>query len=359
MKAAMIGTLRHLKSAGTVALVTVLAVAIACVLLASLALAWSAEGEDEEAGEVAQEELYLKARDELAPVLVLSREELDRAVAEGGASFEMCGALTGIASCAAPSDEQLMSVTLSLEKGGQVPLRAAVDICDVRVGEPVCIIAQPPPPGTGSRDLRVAAWVRLWDLAIEVRPGADDPVEVAPPEPPAEPTEQELVPGAVAPYQLDSVQVWQAWVLEHNPKLTPQQAENIVQWVLRYAQQYDVNHKLIFALIKWESWFNPSCVSHSGAIGLMQLMPGTARYLGVDPWKVEQNIEGGVHYLSEQLAAYANRPNNERVILALACYNAGPNAVKRAGGVPNITETQRYVRKVSNTFRELHQAGFP
>ena len=89
-------------------------------------------------------------------------------------------------------------------------------------------------------------------------------------------------------------------------------------------------------------------------------MPGTARGLGVDPRNVQQNIQGGVHYLAEQLATYADRPNGERVVLALACYNAGPNAVKRAGHrVPAIAETQRYVRKVTTTFRELHEAACP
>ncbi len=223
------------------------------------------------------------------------------------------------------------------------------------------MIARVPPRGTRSDQLRVKAWVRKWDLPEELRPQTQTQAEEPPPPPatPAPPISSDGLPDPAAEtaYQLSSVEEWRVWALEQNPKLTDEQAENIVKWVLLYSQRYDVNHRLIFALIKWESWFDPSCVSHSGAIGLTQLMPGTARYMKVDPWNVQQNIEGGTHYLADQLKTYANRPNYERVILALACYNAGPNAVKRAGGVPNIAETQSYVRKVSATFKELHDAG--
>ena len=126
-------------------------------------------------------------------------------------------------------------------------------------------------------------WVRKWDLPEELRPQAPAQVEEPPLAPPAP-----VAPVAPAPitsdglpdtsaetaYQLQSVAVWSEWVLEQNSKLSREQAENIVKWVLLYSQRHDVNHRLIFALIKWESWFNPSCVSRSGAIGLTQLMPG-------------------------------------------------------------------------------------
>lgn len=362
MAGTAVDRLRRLTEASVVTVVTVLTAAIATALVASLALAWSAE--DEGAPAPTQAEVYLKARQELAPVLALSREELDSALAaDATGALELTGALAGMASCAVSTDAtDPMSITLDLEEGGSIGLRAPAAVGELRVGEPVCVIAQMAQGGAGCRDLRVRAWVALWDLPPELRPHAQvepAPAPAAPtPVPPPDDTPQ-FTPQEVAPTQSDAVQVWKGYVLEHNPKLSGEQAESIVRWVLKYSAQHNVNHKLIFAVIKWESWFNPSCVSHSGAIGLMQLMPGTARGLGVDPWNVQQNIEGGVHYLAEQLATYADRPNGERVILALACYNAGPNAVKRAGGVPNIQETQRYVRKVSTTFRELHEAGFP
>ena len=352
-------------------MVTVIGLVWACTALSSAGLC--DEGDAAACAPSDRVVAYLQARSELAPVQALSEQELRAAVASQGAgAVELFGAIAGIASCAAAAEGTECTLALDLEGGGSVSLRAGEGFDELRVGELLCVIAQLAPGTAGLRNLRVAAWVRTWDLPEGSRPGAeaDTGGEATPPanpdvQPPALEPPGDQGPGqppalsATGAYPLDAIQVWKAWALEHNPRLTDQQATDIVGWVLQYAQKYDINHKLIFSVIKWESWFDPGCVSHSGAVGLMQLMPGTARYLGVDPWNVQQNIEGGVHYLAEQLAEYTDRPNAERVILALACYNAGPNAVKRAGGVPNITETQRYVRKVSSTFRELHAAGFP
>jgi soluble lytic murein transglycosylase-like protein len=87
--------------------------------------------------------------------------------------------------------------------------------------------------------------------------------------------------------------------------------------------------------------------SHAGAIGLAQLMPGTAAGLGVDPTDPLQNLQGGARYLREQLDRFGTPE------LALAAYNAGPNRVAQAGGIPRITETQTYVRRVLDTWEQL------
>ena len=93
-----------------------------------------------------------------------------------------------------------------------------------------------------------------------------------------------------------------------------------------------------------ESGFQPTALSPKGAIGLMQLMPDTARTLGVDPKVPQQNAEGGAQYLRELLARYEDNP--DQVLLALAAYNAGPGAVEKYHGVPPYRETREYILRV-------------
>lgn len=108
----------------------------------------------------------------------------------------------------------------------------------------------------------------------------------------------------------------------------------------RAAAKYAIPQDLFLRLIEQESGWNPRAISHKGAIGLTQLMPDTARGLGVDPYDPEQNIYGGARYLAQQYQTFRNWR------LALAAYNAGPGAVQKYGGVPPFTETRDYVRAI-------------
>lgn len=122
------------------------------------------------------------------------------------------------------------------------------------------------------------------------------------------------------------------------------------QWapaIAEAAAEAGVDARLFAALVEAESGYRQDVVSHAGAIGLAQLMPGTAEGLGVDPHDPMENLRGGARYLRAMLDRFGSAD------LALAAYNAGPNRVERVGGIPNIAETQAYVPRVLDRYEQL------
>lgn len=122
--------------------------------------------------------------------------------------------------------------------------------------------------------------------------------------------------------------------------------------VVATANKYGVDPNLALSVMQVESGGNPSRVSSAGAIGLFQLMPGTASGLGVDPNDPLQNIDGGIRYLAQLLNQFGGN-----VSLALAGYNAGPGNVTKYGGIPPFTETQNYVDSVLGLYNPTATTG--
>ena len=122
--------------------------------------------------------------------------------------------------------------------------------------------------------------------------------------------------------------------------------------ISHYAQKFELDESLIKAVIKVESDFDPQVVSSKGAQGLMQLMPETSHEIGVkNPFDPSDSIYGGSYYLRKMLDSF-----DRNLDYALAAYNAGPNAVRKYGGIPPFEETQNYVRRVKYYINHYQQS---
>ncbi|BCW98233.1 MAG: hypothetical protein KatS3mg024_1060 [Armatimonadota bacterium] len=144
-----------------------------------------------------------------------------------------------------------------------------------------------------------------------------------------------------------------------NPRLSRDQVEQITRVLLNTSRECDVDPRLVMAVILAESGFNPNATSRKGAMGLGQLMPATARGMGLqDPYEPTQNLDASIRIIRSALNRYSGNAgwkdlNWEHLKLALAAYNAGAGAVKKYGGVPPYPETQNYIAKVASYYRQL------
>jgi len=131
--------------------------------------------------------------------------------------------------------------------------------------------------------------------------------------------------------------------LSRDKSFTPEQVDAAIE---KAAEAHNVDPNLVRAVIKVESNFNPNAVSRKGAMGLMQLMPQTARQLKVtNPFDPEQNVDAGVRHLKQLMESYGGD-----VRLTLAAYNAGQGSVARSGGIPHFAETRNYVKRITNLY---------
>jgi soluble lytic murein transglycosylase-like protein len=134
---------------------------------------------------------------------------------------------------------------------------------------------------------------------------------------------------------------------------TPISQQDVDAAIEQAAARHNVDPNLVRSVIKVESNFNPNAVSRKGAMGLMQLMPSTARSLHViNPFDPQQNVDAGVRHLKKLLESYGGN-----IKLSLAAYNAGAGAVARSSGVPHFSETQNYVRRITELYYGGSQPG--
>jgi len=313
---------------------------------------------------------YLAARQELDPVIDLPPQalaSLDPSLS--GTVLELRGEIVTIISPAseatAPASRRLL---LQTDSGVAVALDCPESTGEVEVGQRVAVLARVPEDAEDRGHLRVEHIIAERHLpgasSTDEGPGAESPVQspVSPTTPATGAADIAPPPQSVPPelYAPERIEIWQQWIAKHNPNLSKMQRVRMAQWVLYHCNNLGVDHRLIFSVILAESNFDPTCRSHAGAQGLMQLMPDTARALGVaDAYYFPENIRGGVEYLAKYLRQFRGETNYRQCALALACYNAGPNAVREYGGVPPFPETRQYIRRVTQQFYELYHAGYP
>lgn len=135
-------------------------------------------------------------------------------------------------------------------------------------------------------------------------------------------------------------------------KISVEESADVVDAIMRYSEQYDVNPKLITAMIWRESGFDPQSVSSSNAQGLAQLLPSTAAHIGIrDPFSIDEGTKGAVLYLKMMLDKWIGYPN--QVALALASYAEGPNQVARAGGAYS-DKTAKYINDIISACNSIN-----
>ena len=158
---------------------------------------------------------------------------------------------------------------------------------------------------------------------------------------------------SIVPSNPAAVSAYARVLRKFNPQMPVWQSSKLARHVLQNAVHWRIDANILVALVSVESSWRTHARSYAGAIGLGQLMPGTARSLHVNPRDPYQNLQGSAHYLGGLLHKYRNSPH--RYSLAFAAYNAGPRAVTKFGGVPPYYETQHYVVKVMTAWKRVRR----
>jgi len=161
-------------------------------------------------------------------------------------------------------------------------------------------------------------------------------------------------PNAAVPSNPGAVRAYAGVLHKINPQMPLWQSRDFAKHLLVNSNRWKLDANMLVALVSVESAWHTHARSWAGAIGLGQLMPGTAANLHVDPTDPYQNLQGAARYLYGLLTKYRGKPN--RYALTFAAYNAGPKAVADFGGIPPFAETQHYVFKVMSAWHRVTMA---
>jgi len=307
---------------------------LVAVLMVSLAWAGSSH-----LGAVTAAE-YVKQRQALAPRPITAKTELMAAqVSAPTLPLEVRGMVCGLMT---DKDRQLVQV--------QLADRTAFDFyCprlepELNLGSQVRVLVAPDKEHPSTYRLVAVAWEEVLAPL--------DPKPKPTPEPAGsyQPSPYQPYPSRGGDVQADRavIMAYKDAVKTFNRRLSDAQATKIAVNIIENSIAWGVDARLIMAVIACESRFRPDATSPKGAMGLGQLMPATARGLGVrNAYNPEENIAGAIRLISGHLERTGD------LALALACYNAGPGAVRKYGGVPPYRETVNYIRKVTEMYFRL------
>lgn len=167
-------------------------------------------------------------------------------------------------------------------------------------------------------------------------------------------TAQAAVNPAARPDNPRAVRAYAGMLHKFNPQMPGWESRSLAKHLLINAVRWKLDANILVALVSVESAWHTHAESWAGAVGLGQLMPGTAAKLHVNPRDPYQNLQGAARYLAGLLQRYHQKPN--RYALAFAAYNAGPHAVAQYGGIPPYAETQWYVVKVMRAWKHVRAA---
>lgn len=272
-------------------------------------------------------------------------------------AWEVKGTLSGLARS---TDDMGYTLLVQMDDGTSVSLTGSGKAPNVDVGSKVRVLVKNGSANTESPGPVVLAVATETDVVAAL--GASNAAALHAPASHASRRSRSAVPAsrgarsavreAVAWSASAILQAYKNAVRWFNPKLSENELTTIAQCVLGFSARYGVDPRLIMAVLAVESGFKVEATSRAGAMGLGQLMPATARGMGVtNAYDPVQNIDAAVRLIRGHLEAHAGKDSMEQLALALASYNAGGGAVRKYGGVPPYKETRNYIRKVASWYR--------